>query len=67
MTKTTITEGGNVLHKSNCDCDVCRELRNGTECEQCDGPVLIKENEKCYSRVCQYCGASGVVLKSELE
>ena len=61
----TITESGRVLHKKNCDCEVCQDLRDGTSCEQCGGPVLVVESDRSHARTCQHCGASGTVLKSE--
>lgn len=65
MSKKTL--GPNrVLHKSVCDCSTCQELRDGTSCEQCGGPVLVIESETTFSRKCQHCGAAGTVPKATL-
>ena len=60
----SITESGRVLHRANCDCNVCRDLRDDTCCEQCDGPVLVVESDLVYARVCQHCGARGTMTKA---
>jgi len=63
----TVTEGGRLLHRADCTCAVCQELRDGTVCEACGGPVLVVESDRAYRRTCQHCGATGTVPKSEVE
>jgi len=63
---TSVISESRVKHKRSCDCAACHDLRDGSECDQCGGPLVVVENSRVYSPTCLHCGASATVLKSEV-